>query len=66
MRWAVAAVVCALVAVIGANVLLLDYGGTRHDPVGRLSPVARLPSPTTTPQPARQPAPTPADEGNDD
>lgn len=58
MRWIAIGVVVALAAAIGVNALLLGYGATRHDPVGRLSPVADLrvptvPTPTTsTPQPA--------------
>ena len=42
MRWAVAAVVVALAAVVAVNALLLAYGDQRRDPVGRLSPVANL------------------------
>ena len=38
----VVAVGVALAAVVAANVLLLGYGRDRHDPVGRLSPVASL------------------------
>lgn len=45
MRWAIAPIAVALAAVVAVNVLLLAYGGDRHDPVGRLSPVADLPSP---------------------
>ncbi len=48
MRWIVAAVVVALAAAIGVNALLLGYGTTRHDPVGRLSPVANLTTPVST------------------
>jgi hypothetical protein len=45
------AVAVALVAVVAANVLLLGYGRDRHDPVGRLSPVANLPAiPATVPR----------------
>jgi hypothetical protein len=51
MRWVVAAVVVALVAVVGVNVLLLDYSGARHDPVGRLSPVANLTTQTVQTRP---------------
>ena len=52
MRWAVAVIVAALVAVVGASALLLRYAGDTHDPVGQLSPVAELPSPSpqTTPR----------------
>lgn len=46
MRWIVVGVVVALVAAIGVNALLLGYGTNRHDPVGRLSPVANLQTPT--------------------
>ena len=38
MRWAVAAVVAALAAVVAVNVLLLSYTGDRHDPVGHSAP----------------------------
>ena len=52
MRWAIAPIVVALAAVVAVNVLLLAYGGDRHDPVGRLSPVADLPAPpVVTPKP---------------
>ena len=44
----VVAVAVALAAVVAANVLLLGYGRDRHDPVGRLSPVANLPATSTT------------------
>jgi hypothetical protein len=43
MKWALGAMLAALAATVTINVLLLGYGGTRHDPVGRLSPVANLP-----------------------
>jgi hypothetical protein len=56
MRRTVAAVVAAVAAVIAVNVLLLGYGGDRHDPVGRLSPVANLPAPAV--QPPRAPSTT--------
>ena len=46
MKW-VAAVVAALGAIVVANVLLLGYGETHNDPVGRLSPVAAINVPTT-------------------
>ncbi len=46
MRWIVAGVVVALVAAISVNALLLGYGTNRHDPVGRLSPIANLRTPT--------------------
>ena len=51
MKWAGASVVAALAAIVAVNVLLLTYGGDRHDPVGRLSPVARLPAQTVRPRP---------------
>jgi hypothetical protein len=54
MRWAVGAVLVALVAAVAVNVLLLGYGADRHDPVGRLSPVADL----RTPPPPQHAAPT--------
>ena len=34
-----------LAATVTVNVLLLGYGGTPNDPVGRLSPIAYLPAP---------------------
>jgi len=46
VKW-VAAVVAALGAIVVANVLLLGYGETHNDPVGRLSPVAAINVPTT-------------------
>lgn len=67
MRVALAAVVVLAVAAlaIGANYALLGFATHRNDPVGRLSPVARLPSgpaaTTTVPPPA-----TTAGEGQDD
>lgn len=52
MKWALVVVV-ALAAVIAVNAALLSYGGDRHDPVGRLSPVTTVPAPSpTTPRPA--------------
>lgn len=60
MRAAVAAVVVALAAVVGVNALLLAYSGARHDPVGRLSPVADLPAHTVKARPLPAPAPAPA------
>jgi hypothetical protein len=57
VRWAVTAAVAALAAVVAVNVLLLAYGGDRHDPVGRLSPVANLPARTVKARPLPQPAP---------
>ena len=44
---AVAAAVFAAAALVGVNVLLLGLGSVRHDPVGRLTPVATLPAGTT-------------------
>lgn len=54
MTWRIAAVLVALVAVAGANALLLTFGSNHNDPVGRLSPIAhvRLGSPQHAPQPA--------------
>jgi hypothetical protein len=62
VRWAIAAVVVALAAVVGVNMLLLAYGGDRHDPVGRLSPVAVLPAGTVRPRPLPLPRPTTVDD----
>ena len=46
-----------LAATVTVNVLLLGYGGTPNDPVGRLSPIAYLPSPLPQPQArGREPA----------
>lgn len=42
MKWALGAMLAALAATVTINVLLLGYGGTHNDPVGRLSPVANL------------------------
>lgn len=49
MKWLLALTLVALAATLSVtvNVLLLGYGGTSNDPVGRLSPVAyHLPHPT--------------------
>jgi hypothetical protein len=48
VRWILVAA-AALVAVVAVNVALLSYGGNRHDPVGRLSPIASLPGPAPAP-----------------
>ncbi len=56
MRWAIVAVVVAVAAAIGVNALLLGYGTSRHDPVGRLTPVANLHGPASTTPVAPQPA----------
>lgn len=53
MRWTAVAVALALAAVVAVNVLLLFYGGDRHDPVGKLSPVVTQPG-SPTPAPAEQ------------
>ena len=45
MRWVLGAMLAALAATVTINVLLLGYGDTPNDPVGRLSPVANLPQP---------------------
>jgi hypothetical protein len=45
MRWIFGVMLAALAATVTVNVLLLGYGWTKNDPVGRLSPVAYLPSP---------------------
>jgi hypothetical protein len=42
MIWRVAAVLVALIAVAGANVLLLTFGSNHNDPVGRLRPIAHV------------------------
>jgi hypothetical protein len=70
VRWAIVAVVVAVTAIAAINVLLLSYGSDRHDPVGRLTPIANLPAQTVK----RQPLPPPATvddssghaRGNDD
>jgi hypothetical protein len=41
VKWLIVSVAVALAAVVAANALLLVYGGNRHDPVGRLSPIAK-------------------------
>jgi len=56
VRWAVVAAVVALAAVVAVNVLLLGASGDRHDPVGRLSPVAVLPTVTVKARPLPPPA----------
>jgi hypothetical protein len=45
MKWALGAMLAALAVAVTVNALLLGYGRTRNDPVGRLSPVADLPLP---------------------
>jgi hypothetical protein len=40
----VATTAVVLAAAAAVTMLLLNYGADRHDPVGRLSPVAQLPS----------------------
>ena len=45
MRWVFGVMLATLAATVTVNVLLLGYGGTSNDPVGRLSPVAYLPLP---------------------
>ena len=45
MRWLFGVMLATLAATVTVNVLLLGYGGTSNDPVGRLSPVAYLPLP---------------------
>ena len=49
MKGLVVAVAVAVAAVAAASTLLLAYGGDRHDPVGRLSPVAHIAPPASTP-----------------
>ena len=46
MRWVFGVMLAALAATVTVNVLLLGYGWTKNDPVGRLSPVAYLPLPS--------------------
>lgn len=66
MKWLVASVAVALAAVVAANALLLVYAGNRNDPVGRLSPVARIrPGPSAQP-PAPRVATTPSHAGEED
>jgi len=68
VRWAVAAVVVALAAVVAVNALLLAYGERRRDPVGRLSPVTSLiHAPVAHPRtpPAAQPPSTSEGGGRD-
>jgi hypothetical protein len=45
MKWIFGVMLATLAATVTVNVLLLGYGWTRNDPVGRLSPVAYLPAP---------------------
>jgi hypothetical protein len=52
VKLAIPAIVAALAAVIAVNVGLLLFSGDRHDPVGRLSPVARIQLPKAHPTPA--------------
>ena len=59
MRWTVLAIIVSVAASVGVNVVLLGHGATRHDPVGRLSPVLRAPS-------AAQPIAPPRAAGEDD
>ncbi len=59
MRWSVLAIVVAVAATVGVNVVLLGHGVTRNDPVGRLSPVMHVPS-------AAQPVVPPRTAGEDD
>jgi hypothetical protein len=44
MKWIFGVMLATLAATVTVNVLLLGYGWTRNDPVGRLSPVAYLPA----------------------
>ena len=63
LRGAIAAllVFAAIVAVVFANVVLLGYGDSRHDPVGSLSPRIKL-----EPGPAQALQVKPAPEFEDD
>lgn len=45
MKWILGMMLATLAATVTVNVLLLGYGGTSNDPVGRLSPIAYLPAP---------------------
>ncbi len=56
----VVALVAAVAAAVAVNVLLLDHGVARHDPVGRLSPVV-----ATNPAPAQPPVTTTRREPDD-
>jgi hypothetical protein len=57
MRWVIVATAAAVGAVIAANALLLVFGTNRHDPVGRLSPIAAYrPSHVVQPSPAARTA----------
>jgi hypothetical protein len=47
VKW-ILLVAVALAAVIAVNAALLSYGRDRHDPVGRLNPVAHLPAAGST------------------
>ena len=67
-----AALALAAVAVAGAlaaNLALLGLATQRHDPVGRLRPIAaidRSPQPAGSVETATTPAPTTADDGDGD
>ena len=50
MKWVFGVMLATLAATVTVNVLLLGYGGTTNDPVGRLSPVAYLPAPVHGPR----------------
>jgi hypothetical protein len=45
VKWVFGVMLATLAATVTINVLLLGYGGTSNDPVGRLSPVANVPPP---------------------
>jgi hypothetical protein len=48
VKWLLALV--AVAAVVAANIALLSYGGgARHDPVGKLMPIASVPAPAPHP-----------------
>ena len=64
-----ALVLAAGVAVVLLNLVLLHYGSSGNDPVGKLGPTARLPSQRISPAPAGivQPSSGPIQgEGRDD
>jgi len=48
MKSVLAMMLATLAATVTLNVLLLGYGRTPNDPVGRLSPIAYLPTPVHT------------------
>jgi hypothetical protein len=68
-RWATIFVLAAAIAAIILNVVLLNSAASSNDPVGKLGPIARLPSPGLHPAPPGiiQPSTGPVrGEANDD